>query len=169
MGIMAKMTGKLELYGILEAEHREVDLLMTELESSDDPEEQRRLFEEIREKLDAHAKAEQETLYMALAGYDPTHELVLEAFEEHRIVTRLLGEISRLSDTSDRFLAKCKVLHELVRHHVREEEREMFPKGRRELSGEEHHQIAKDYLAAKKRHMGKKAPKRTRETEHRAK
>ena len=57
-------------------------------------------------------------------------ETVFQAFEEHHIVHLLVDELRRfrMRRGSSIFDAKMKVLKELVRHHVEEEERYIFPK-----------------------------------------
>jgi hemerythrin-like domain-containing protein len=53
-------------------------------------------------------------------------EITLEAFEEHKIVETLLGQIRSLSRGDPRKDAKMKVLMESVEHHIEEEEDEIF-------------------------------------------
>jgi hypothetical protein len=60
-------------------------------------------------------------------------EHVLESLEEHHIVKWTLSELEDLDPTDERFDAKVMVLIESVRHHVKEEERDMFPKVRKAL------------------------------------
>ena len=62
--------------------------------------------------------------------------MVLEALEEHKLVKTLLGEIAALTPADDEFDAKMKVLRENVEHHVEEEETEMFPEAKKQLSDE---------------------------------
>src|SRR5205814_1885008 len=59
---------------------------------------------------------------------------VLESLEEHHIVKWVLSELERMQPTEERFEAKVTVLIENVRHHVKEEEGELFPKLRRALN-----------------------------------
>jgi hypothetical protein len=53
--------------------------------------------------------------------------LTLEALQEHHQMKIFLREISALADDSEQFEPKLKVLIEDTRHHVMEEEGEMFP------------------------------------------
>jgi hemerythrin superfamily protein len=53
-------------------------------------------------------------------------DLVLEGIEEHHQVKMFLRELSALTDDSEKFEPKLKVLMEDVTHHVQEEEGEMF-------------------------------------------
>ncbi|MFY0573654.1 hemerythrin domain-containing protein [Cystobacter fuscus] len=53
---------------------------------------------------------------------------MLEALEEHHVAKWTLNEIERMSPEDERFDAKVTVLMENIRHHVKEEETELFPK-----------------------------------------
>lgn len=55
-------------------------------------------------------------------------DMVLESLEEHHIVKWVLSELEGMSPTHERFDAKVTVLIENVRHHVKEEEKDLFPK-----------------------------------------
>jgi hemerythrin-like domain-containing protein len=70
---------------------------------------------------------------LRLAGREMKDE-VLEALEEHHVVKELLAEIEKLPPENERFGAKVTVLIENVRHHIEEEEGDMFPRARRALS-----------------------------------
>jgi hemerythrin-like domain-containing protein len=60
-------------------------------------------------------------------------ETVLESLEEHHIVKWTLSELETMKPDDERYDAKMKVLMESVRHHVKEEQDELFPKARRLL------------------------------------
>jgi len=66
-----------------------------------------------------------------------THDIALEAVEEHAIVKELLAELDELPKDDESWGAKLKVLKENVEHHVEEEEGEMFKKARQVLSDDE--------------------------------
>jgi hypothetical protein len=68
---------------------------------------------------------------------DETHEISLEAYEEHKVVKRLLAELEAEPKDTEEWSAKFTVLKENVEHHVEEEEGEMFKKARKVLSEEE--------------------------------
>lgn len=54
-------------------------------------------------------------------------DIVLEGIEEHRQIKMFLKQLADLSDDSDKFEPKLKVLMEDTGHHVMEEEGQMFP------------------------------------------
>ena len=74
----------------------------------------------------------------------------LEAFEEHRVVKRLLSELESMPKTDERWGAKLKVLQENVEHHVEEEEGEMFKSARKVLSQEQIEELGARMEAAKR-------------------
>ena len=87
--------------------------------------------ERIVKELAIHAAIEEAVLYPSIrAAVDDKKldELVLESLEEHHVVKWTLSELDGMSSDHERFDAKVSVLMESVRHHVAEEEKELFPK-----------------------------------------
>ena len=97
--------------------------------------EKQRLVDAMTTALSKHAGIEEQVLYPwardSVRGIDDD---VLEAFEEHRTVKWLLTELRTLDAGDERFDARVTVMIELVRHHVEEEEDELFPRLRRAAS-----------------------------------
>src|SRR6267378_7375336 len=60
-------------------------------------------------------------------------DTVLESLEQHHVVKWTLSELEKMKPEDERYDAKVKVLMESVRHHVEEEQGELFPKVRRLL------------------------------------
>jgi hemerythrin-like domain-containing protein len=91
------------------------------------------LVADVIEALSVHAAIEEQVLYPALRErfVDDDEGQVLEALEEHHVVKWTLSELDGMSPDHERFDAKLTVLIEHVRHHVKEEESELFPKVRR--------------------------------------
>jgi len=89
----------------------------------------RGIVDKIIQELSVHAAIEEQVLYPAARAAVPDAEHdVLEALEEHHVVKWTLSELDGMDPTDQRFDAKVTVLIESVRHHVDEEERELFPK-----------------------------------------
>ena len=125
---------------LLKQDHQNVAALFERFEKAapDDAEELRAVADKIVEHLSMHAAIEEQVFYPAVrakaAEEEPT---VLEALEEHHAVKLLLREIEKLPPTDERFTAKLRVLVEQVRHHVEEEENELFPKAREAFTVQE--------------------------------
>ena len=92
----------------------------------------KKLATEICTELTKHATAEEEIFYPAVraAGKDQ-EDLVDEATVEHASAKDLIAQIMEMEPTEELFDAKVKVLSEMIEHHVKEEEEEMFPKARK--------------------------------------
>jgi hemerythrin superfamily protein len=88
------------------------------------------IVERIVRELSIHAAIEEMFFYPAVrdAVGAETDDMVLESLEEHHIVKWVLSELERMPSDHERFDAKVTVLIENVRHHVEEEEKELFPK-----------------------------------------
>ena len=91
----------------------------------------KKLATQICTELTKHATAEEEIFYPAVraAGKDK-EDLVDEATVEHASAKDLIAQIMEMDSDEDLFDAKVKVLSEMIEHHVKEEEEEMFPKAR---------------------------------------
>ncbi|HEX7035696.1 MAG TPA: hemerythrin domain-containing protein [Pseudomonadales bacterium] len=97
------------------------------------------LLEKIARELGAHTRIEEEIFYPAYreAGGSEHNQMFFEATEEHRAVDSLvLPDLQKTDVQSDSFSGRCKVLKELVLHHVEEEEQELFPQARKSMDRE---------------------------------
>jgi hemerythrin superfamily protein len=120
----------------LKADHREVEKLFKAFEKTGERayRSRRKLVEGMIRSLSQHAAIEEQVFYPAVRRAVPAAKSdVLESLEEHHIVKWLLSELVRMDPTDERFEAKVTVLTENVRHHVREEESELFPEVRAEM------------------------------------
>jgi hemerythrin superfamily protein len=120
----------------LESDHKKIASLLTALEETTERavKTREKVHEELEVALTAHAKIEEEILYPVLEELKKTHDITLEAVEEHHVIKTLLKELAQLPEKSEHWTAKLTVLKEMVEHHVKEEEGDMFPKARKALS-----------------------------------
>jgi hemerythrin superfamily protein len=122
---------------MLKQDHREVEQLFKRFEKagSDAHAAKRKLVASMIEALSVHAEIEEMVFYPAVRSDMPRSTSdVLEALEEHHIVKVALSELEDLAPTAERFDAKVTVMMELVRHHVKEEEGELFPDVRKRIA-----------------------------------
>jgi hemerythrin superfamily protein len=96
----------------------------------------KRAFEQLKEMMTAHSRAEERVFYSALKEAEEAKDDVLEAYEEHHVVDVLLREIARLDPADERWKAKFAVLKQNIEHHAQEEEQQVFAQARGILSGE---------------------------------
>ena len=102
-------------------------------------------FEEFAPALVAHAKPEEQTWYINMKE---ENDMVVEGLEgdvEHQLADQLCEELKRTED-EDMFMAKVKVLAELVEHHIEEEEEEMLPDYKKNSTVEERVELGMMYL-----------------------
>lgn len=113
---------------LLKQDHRTVEALFEEFEDADE-QEQSQLAERICNMLTVHAQIEEEILYPAakeaLEGEDE-EDLVHEAAVEHESAKDLIAKVEGMTPDDELFEATVKVLGEYVKHHVKEEENELF-------------------------------------------
>lgn len=118
----------MEIREILRKDHREaMDLMETICKESGDT--VKELFKEAYTAILAHAHAEQKVLYTFLKdhGDEELRKLALEAEVEHKLVEELLEMLkSSTAKGSEKWMARCKVLKEMLEHHIEEEEGDMF-------------------------------------------
>jgi hemerythrin superfamily protein len=128
--------GPSDAIALLKADHRAVDDLFQKFDKTGERAMKTRasLVDRMITGLTVHAAIEEAVLYPAAREALPDDAEVLEALEEHRLVSWQLRELDGLDPDNERFDAKVRVLAETVRHHVREEERDLFPELRSAMS-----------------------------------
>ena len=124
---------------LLREDHDRIKPLLSELKETTDRAEKTRgdLFSRIKQELTIHEIIEEEIFYPALKEHPRAKEIVLEGYEEHDVVSRLMGELDGMEPTDERFGPKAKVMAENIEHHIEEEEGEMFKKARQAFDPDE--------------------------------
>lgn len=128
-GAKSRRAAPQDAIALLKQDHREVEDLFDKFERAGDGahKQKRKLVDQMIEALSRHASIEERVLYPWAREYiEDEDDTVLEALEEHHVVKWLLWELEDLDPTDERFDAKVTVMAENVRHHVKEEERDLF-------------------------------------------
>ena len=117
---------------LLKADHREVEGLFKSFKSAKSAAEKESLAKKICTALKLHTRIEEEIFYPAFIEATGDKELHNEALVEHEGAKRLIEEIENSGAADPLFDARIKVLSEMIKHHVKEEERfnGMFTKAR---------------------------------------
>ena len=141
----------MDAFELLKTDHERVAGILEDIENTTERASKGReeLFMRLKSELDLHAQIEEEIFYPALEESDETRDITLEAYEEHRLVKQLLGELESEPKDTEEWTAKFSVLKENIEHHVEEEEGEMFKKARRALSREEIESLGNQLQQAK--------------------
>ena len=115
---------------LLEADHREVDDLFDQFETAESHADKAAIAAQICLALKVHAQIEEELFYPPAREKTGDADLVDEAIVEHMGAKTLIAQIEAMAPGQPLYDAKVKVLGEQVRHHVEEEETELFPEVR---------------------------------------
>lgn len=113
---------------MLRADHKRVSGLFSDYDATNSTAKKKQLVEEICQELSVHAQVEEELFYPAVKEALEDHELVPEAVVEHATLKDLIAQVEGVEPDGEMFDAKIKVLSEYVKHHVKEEQNEIFPK-----------------------------------------
>ena len=137
----------MQIYQVLKQEHDKVKALFEELEDTTERAVKTRTqtLQKLQQELSVHMAFEEEHLYPRLEEPEETHELALEAIEEHNAARTLLEELAEVDPSDETWKAKLTVLKENIEHHVEEEEGELFPKAKKLLDREEAERLAALY------------------------
>jgi hemerythrin superfamily protein len=143
----------MDAISLLRADHRTVEQLFKRFEAAGDRAytEKRNVVDRIIEELSVHAAIEEQVFYPVVRETVPgTEDIALESLEEHHIVKWVLSELVDMDPQDERFDAKVTVLMENVRHHVKEEQDDFFPKVRAGLSRTSLNDLGEALAEAKK-------------------
>ena len=142
---------------LLKQDHQNVDALFSrfeELANGNGTKAKGDVVQKIITQLSIHAEIEEQLFYPAareaLAGNDDIDSTVFEALEEHHAVKVLLSEIEKVPPTHERFDAKVTVVIENVRHHIEEEETDLFPMVREAMTVQQLEELGQQMEEAKK-------------------
>ena len=119
---MARAAEKPDAVAMLKADHRKVEELFSSYESARGSSRKRALAEQICRELSIHARIEEDIFYPACEG-NVEEDMLDEAHVEHDGAKVLIAEIMAGGPDDEFYDAKVKVLSEMIKHHVKEEER----------------------------------------------
>ncbi|HEY1266923.1 MAG TPA: hemerythrin domain-containing protein [Candidatus Binatia bacterium] len=126
--------GEPDAVALLEQDHKKVKALFKEFEDAEDGRTKKRIVTTTIRELIVHATVEEEIFYPAIRGA-VEEDKVDEAEEEHHVMELLIGELQKMKPSDERYDAKFTVLAESVKHHMEEEESEVFPEAKDKIDG----------------------------------
>lgn len=116
---------------MLKADHKLVAGLFDEFEKTRSDARKTSIVGKICRELSVHTQIEEEIFYPAVKAALKDKELVPEATVEHASIKDLIAAVEGKAPYGEMYDAKVKVMAEFVKHHVKEEEKEMFPKAKK--------------------------------------
>lgn len=131
---------------LLKSQHATVKRLLRQLNESTSVKQREQLCDELERNVKMHSQIEEEVFYPAFKAATHKKErdnesLFYEAVEEHHLVDIELPSLKAANEKSPEWQAKAKVLQDLLEHHIREEEGEMFTAARTLFSEEQLRQL----------------------------
>lgn len=140
----------MDVLDLIKTEHRQIETLFSEVESTDNPHKLYECFNQLFNGLNLYAEVEEQTLYPAIRRHgQDTKELVDAAQQDHHKAKQILEELEYLSPTSREFKQKIAELKQVIQHHVQEEENVVFDQVRECMSQEDREQLGSEFKAVK--------------------
>jgi hemerythrin-like domain-containing protein len=121
---------------MLAEDHKKVTKMFEQFEKmkekdDQDTEAKQILVDTCCAELIVHAQLEEELFYPALRDAIDDMDMLDEAEVEHASAKQLISELSSMHPEDELYDAKFTVLGEYVKHHIEEEEKEIFPKAKK--------------------------------------
>jgi hemerythrin superfamily protein len=140
-----------DILDLLQKDHDEVEDLLDKPVKSRNGSERKSVLKKIKGALVPHVRAEEKVVYDAVMFVKGKKEAQdgEEGYLERGLADRMLATLGKISGaTSSEFGAAAKVLKELVLHHVREEENNIWPEVREPFSEEERAEMGRKFQLA---------------------
>jgi hemerythrin superfamily protein len=140
---------------LLKKDHKLVRALLETLDKTESASRRTKLFAQIELEILVHAKIEEEIFYPAFkrrAEESEQVQMFIEAKEEHGLVEQMLPKTKRTNPEGEEFGARAKVVKDLVLHHAKEEEKEMF-KAAKELFDKDELKTLGEQMQRRKREL----------------
>jgi hemerythrin superfamily protein len=131
---MSKRKSETDAITLLEEDHKRVQEMFKTAEKlgEEDIDELQEIVETACMELTVHSQVEEELVYPAFReALEDEQDLILEAEVEHQSATDLIAQLEEMDPSDERYKPTFTVLGEYVNHHIKEEEKEMFPKARK--------------------------------------
>lgn len=110
-----------------------------------DSEGRNELFDRVKRELESHAAAEERHFYVPLMEHDLTQDKARHSVAEHNDIDECLKKLEKTDYSSPAWVGYAKQLHELVNHHLDEEEHQVFQLAGKALSESEKSILATEY------------------------
>lgn len=141
---------------MLRKDHRKVEKLFREFETAGDRafHQRQEIARRVCTELEIHSQLEEQLFYPAIqTTADPKgQDLVRTAINEHHVVQAIIDELNVMSSEAENYGPTFEMLSEHVKHHIREEERELLPGVRQQL-GQDKLEYLGDQMLKRRREL----------------
>jgi len=153
----SKTTGtQADIFARIKTDHDTIRGLLDKTEKANGS--GRAVFEELQRELWAHSKVEEGVFYASLKKAKEAKSETVEGLNEHHLINGLLDELNAMKTTDSGWKEKLQVLGELVRHHLDEEEEELFEEAKEALDKDRAAELGSAYAERKTHIMAGLAP-----------
>jgi hemerythrin-like domain-containing protein len=137
---------------LLKKDHATVKKILASIEKTTDRTAAKResLLLKAKQELLVHEFVEETLVYPILKEHEASHDLALEAYEEHYFANMILEVIENTASDDETWLAKFSVFKENIQHHIKEEETKLFKLLKKILDKKALEALALEIKAAKK-------------------
>jgi iron-sulfur cluster repair protein YtfE (RIC family) len=132
---------------LLETQHKETLEMFTQLKNSKPGAARKQTFKKMQGALLAHMLIEEEIFYPSVAMQSSDGEPIAEGYEEHAGAPAAIDRCARAVSEEELFAVRIGVLEEMVKHHIKEERDEIFPRARKGLGQEELERLGEEMEA----------------------
>ncbi len=121
---LTELHGLRSILSVLSQDHDDLRKMIEILkEDSEDYSTKKKVYADFSELLKSHASSEEKAVYEIALKMKDLKVGTFEAYEEHAVATTLMQKIAKTTN-KDQWMARAKVLAEMVEHHIIEEESE---------------------------------------------
>jgi len=157
-----------DVRAMLHSDHMALRDLTKELIEAERSTSRKAVIKKLKPLLTAHSRAEEEAVYKALMTLRDSVDSRLagnEGMVEHNLADIVLGRLAATADAStDMWRAHAKVLHELLEHHIKEEEDELFKDVGEQFSDEQRAAMGIKFATQRNKLLGIKTPRTSKRT-----
>lgn len=135
-----------DIFTRLEEDHdKHREMLDRVADTSGDSDERRRAFEELRVDVSAHANAEEQSLYAEMLARPELQDEGRHSVAEHKEIDDYFAELADKDFDNTGWLTRFKTLKHRLEHHMEEEENDIFPPAKEELSKEQAQELLAEF------------------------
>lgn len=150
----------MDIFDRIKTDHDTIRGLLDRIEAAPegDREARKTLYERLQRELWSHGKVEEAVFYAAVRHDEDARKETLEGINEHQLIDSLLDQLNAMPVDGAAWTAKLQVLGETVRHHLKEEEEELFEEARAAIPGDRAEALGRDFDERKAKAMEALAP-----------
>jgi hemerythrin superfamily protein len=142
----------MDIFEVLTSDHEKVKKILEQMQQTSSRASGRRekLVQSLSVNFLPHAYAEEQYFYQILLDETSEQEDIYSALEEHRAAKMVLADLTDAAADDPRWMARLRVLKELVEHHIEEEESQIFDIAREVIDEDRSNEVAKRFKELKK-------------------